>query len=80
MFEKVSQKWNVLAMGIKNGTNASFSVQCKIFPKLKVKILQMRYQNVQEGSSFTAERKNCEIFNLPSCFHKFEFTILQNKS
>ena len=45
-------------MGIKNGANASFSVQSKIFPKTKAQILQMRYQNVKEGSSFSAERKN----------------------
>ena len=45
----------ILAMGTKNGVNASFSVQSKIFPKLKAQIFQMRYQNVQEGSSFTEE-------------------------
>ena len=44
-------------MGTKNGTNASFSVQSKIFPKLKAQILQIRYQNVQEGSGFTVEEK-----------------------
>ena len=47
----------ILAIDTKNGTNASFSVQSKIFPKLKAQILQMRYQNVQEGTSFTSERK-----------------------
>ena len=45
----------LLAMGTKNGANASFSVQRKIFPKLKAKILQIRYQNVQKGSKFTVE-------------------------
>ena len=34
-----------------------FSVQSKIFPKLKVQILQISYQNVQEGSGFTVEKK-----------------------
>ena len=48
--------------------NASFSVQSKIFPKLKAQILQMRFKNVQEGSSFTVERKIYEIFILSSCF------------
>ena len=43
--------------GQKIWANASFSVQSKIFPKLKAQILQMRYQNVQEGSSFTVKRK-----------------------
>ena len=60
-------------MGIKNGPNgangASFSVQSKIFPKIKAKIFQIRYQNVQEGSSFSVERKNSEIFNV-SCFYQ----------
>ena len=51
-------------MGIKNGANASFSVQSKIFPKLKAQILQVRYQNVQNGSNFTIERKKSENFNL----------------
>ena len=36
----------ILAMSIKNGVNATLSVQSKIFPKLKALILQMRYQNV----------------------------------
>ena len=62
-------------MGTKNGGNTSFSVQCKIFPKLKAPIFQMRYQNVQEGSSFTVERKNCENFNLSSCFHQSKIEI-----
>ena len=56
-----------LAMGTKNGAMPLF--QSKICPKLKAQILQMRLQNVQEGLSFTAERKNCEIFNLSSYFH-----------
>ena len=42
-------------MGIKNGDNASFSVQSKTVPKLKAQILQMGYQNVPEGSGFTVE-------------------------
>ena len=50
-------------MGIKNGANASFPLQSKIFPKLKAQMLQMRYQNVQEGSSFTAEKKNVKCFH-----------------
>ena len=33
----------------------------KIFPKLKAQILQMRYQNVQEGSSFTKEKENVKF-------------------
>ena len=52
-------------MGIKNAANASFPFQSKICPKLKAQILKMRYHNVQEGSSFTAEKK-CEIFDLSS--------------
>ena len=57
-------------MGIKNCANATFSVQSKIFPKQKVKILQMRYQNVPDGLSYTIEReKKSEIFNL-SYFHQ----------
>ena len=47
----------LLAIGTENGANASFSVQCNIFPKLKAQILQMRYQNVYEGSGFTTEKK-----------------------
>ena len=50
-------KLDILVMGIKNGANASFSVQSKIFPKLKAQILQMRYQNVQKGSGFTVTLK-----------------------
>ena len=46
----------------KNGANAPFSVQSNLFPKLKAQILQIRYQNVHEGSSFTAERK--KIFSI----------------
>ena len=42
-------------MGTKNGANASFSVKSTLFPELKVQILQMRYQNVQESSSFTVK-------------------------
>ena len=49
-------------MGEKNGANAPFSVQSKIFPKLKVQILQMWYQNAQEGSSFAAEAFFFSIF------------------
>ena len=67
------------AMGTKNGANASFSVQSKIFPKLKYQILQMRYQNVQEGSSFTEERKNWEIFNLSSVKNGHFFNFLKHK-
>ena len=52
----------ILAMGTKNGANGSFSVQSKIFTKLKAQIIQMRCQNVQEGSSFTAERKKKWFF------------------
>ena len=59
----------VLAMGIKNGVNASFSVQGKIYSKLKAQILQMRYQNVLEGSGFTVERKKIRKFQFLSCFH-----------
>ena len=44
-------------MGIKNGANASFSVQSQIFPKLKAQILKMRDQNVQEDSNFTVDEK-----------------------
>ena len=40
-----------LAMGTKNGAMPLF--QSKICPKLKAQILQMRFQNVQEGSKFT---------------------------
>ena len=47
----------ILVMDIKNGSNTSFTVQSKIFPKLKAQIWQMRYQNIQEGSGFTVERK-----------------------
>ena len=45
-------------MGIQIGANASFSIQSKIFPKLKAHILQMRCQNVQEGSNITVEGNN----------------------
>ena len=55
-------------MGIKNGGNNSFSVQSKLFPKLKAQILQMRYQNVQKGSSFTAKRE--KIVKFSPCFHQ----------
>ena len=48
-------------MAIKNGANAPFSVQSKIFPKLKT---QMRYQNVQEGSNFTVEREKILNFQV----------------
>ena len=41
-----------------------FQFKVKYF--LKTKILHMKYQNVQEGSDFTAERKKREIFNLSS--------------
>ena len=57
-----------ISNGHKNGAN--ISVQRKIFPKLKAQIIQIWYLNVQEGSSFTAGRKNCKIFNLSSCFHQ----------
>ena len=40
-------------MSIKNGVNVSVSVQSKIFPKLRAKILQMRYQNDPVVSGFT---------------------------
>ena len=43
-------------MGTKNGANASFSVQSKVFPKLKAQILEIGYQNVQEGLGFTAKK------------------------
>ena len=33
---------NVLVMGIKNGANASFPVQSKIFPILEAQILQIK--------------------------------------
>ena len=58
LFENKVFIFKLLAMGEKNGANAPFSVQSKIFRKLKAQILQMRYQNVQEGSSFTVERKS----------------------
>ena len=45
-------------MGINNGDNASFSVQSKIFPRLKAQILQMGYQNIQVGLGFTVEGIN----------------------
>ena len=44
-------------MGKNNGANISFSVQSKIFPKLKAHILQMRHQNIQEGLGFTVGTK-----------------------
>ena len=53
-----------ISKGHKNGANVSFLVESKIYPKLKGQILQMRYQNIHEGSDFTAERKKNEIFNL----------------
>ena len=34
-----------------------FSVQSRIFPKLRAQILQMRYQLILKGSGFPAERK-----------------------
>ena len=52
----------------KNGANASFSVQSKIFPNLKAQILQMRYQNIQEGSGFILERKKNLKFSI---YHHF---------
>ena len=80
-------------MGTKNGANASFLVHSKIFPKLNVQILQIRYQNVQEGSSFTVKReKKSEIsvyhhvfISQKWIFFQFfkasiEFAILHNKS
>ena len=51
-------------MGTKNGANATFSVQSKKFPKLKAQILQIRYQNLQEDSSFTVERKKNVKFSI----------------
>ena len=57
-----------LAMSTKYRINASYSVQSKIFPKLKAQILQMRYQNFEEGSSFTTEKKNVK-FSI--CHHVF---------
>ena len=38
-------------------------------------ILQVKYQKVQEDSGFTAEKKNCEIFNSSSCFQKWKIDI-----
>ena len=56
-FKNSFNKYWRRAMAIKNGANASFQVQSKIFPKLKSQILQMRYQHVPAGSGFTVERK-----------------------
>ena len=67
----------VLVMGIKNGVNASFSVQGNIFSKLKTQILQMRYQNVLQGSGFTVERKKkSENFNFYHVFISQKFYYL----
>ena len=85
-------EFKLLVMGITNGDNASFSVQCKIFPKLKAQISQMRHQNVLEGLSPAVNRKKTENYNLSSCFHQtkmvffrffrayLEFAILHIKS
>ena len=54
--------WKV--MDIQNWANDSFPVQSKIFPKLKAKILQMRYLNVQEGPEFAVESKKIVIFSI----------------
>ena len=46
-------------------------------------MFQMRYQNVQEGSGFTAGRENCKTLKIVifSIFNaKIEFTILHIKS
>ena len=57
------------AIGHKKWANILMSLfQFKVEYFLKTQILQMRYQNVHEGSDFTAERK-CVIFTL-SCFHQ----------
>ena len=42
--------------GHKNGATASISIKLNFF-KLNTQILQMRYQNVQEGSNFSVKRK-----------------------
>ena len=44
--------------------------------KLKAQILQMRYQNVQEGLKFSVER--FENFNLSSYFHQSKIVIILN--
>ena len=36
----------------------------KVFPELKTRILQMSYQNVQERSHFTVERKKYRKFSI----------------
>ena len=53
----------------------TFSVQSEIFPNLKVRILQMSYQNVKEGSGFTVERKNSEVFISQKLYFFFRLLI-----
>ena len=60
-----------------NGANIPFSVQNQIFTKIKAKISQMRHQNIQEGSSFTEERKKSEIFSLSPCFHQSKIVFFR---
>ena len=71
---------HILVMGIKNGTNVSFSVQSNILPEVKAQILQMRYQNVQGLLGFTEERKKiCNIqfiimfLSVKNCNFFFQF-------
>ena len=45
-----------ISNGHKNGANVSYSVQSKILPEIKAQILQIGYQNVQEGLGFTAKK------------------------
>ena len=62
----------LLVMGIKKWGQCLFSVQSKIFLKLTAQISQITYQNVQEGSCFTAvgREKKSETFNVSSCSHQ----------
>ena len=43
-----------------------FSIQSKIFPKLKALILQMMYQNILEGSGFTVKKWPNDSFPVQS--------------
>ena len=53
MYFRVSNSVSSISNEHKNGDNTSFSVPSKIFPKLKARILQMRFQNFQGSSDFT---------------------------
>ena len=54
--------------------NASFSVQNKIFPKLKAQILQ-RIKMFTMVQALLLKEKNCEIFSLSSCFYQSKIVI-----